>query len=228
MFGCVCSPFSIFQPHTSTTIVLSPLLGKPSEPTLHWWQQLPWAHSAPSFREQVLASQQGLLHSWKTARCSRVYKADVQDKNVPEHQSVRLTLICSHAQWIMCKLGNSFPPTICSWYPACAELQCCIIISSVGLTEYYRLCSLHLMNLGCLFQLLFVLLVRVWIWRCKYSTKRSSIFIKNGAIGEANLYMELQHLRALFLFFFKGSFRHFGSTVDYTIHDFWDVLYYAL
>lgn len=48
----------------------SPLLEKPGKLTLHWWQQLPWAHSAPSFRVQLLALQQGLLHSWKTARCN--------------------------------------------------------------------------------------------------------------------------------------------------------------
>lgn len=164
--GCVCSPFpSIFQPHTSTTIIPSPLLGKPRDPTLHWWQQLPWAHSAPSFREQVLALQQGLLHSWKTVRCSRVYKTDVQDKNVPEHPSVRLALICSPTWWITCEQSNSLPSTMCSWYPERAELRYCIIVSYVRLTGYYRLCSLHLVSLGCWFQLPFVLLVKVWIWR---------------------------------------------------------------
>lgn len=74
-------PFPLFHLHVPTTVILSPLLEKPRKLTLHWWQQLPWAHSAPSFREQLLALQQGLSHSWKTARCSTVYKADVQDKN---------------------------------------------------------------------------------------------------------------------------------------------------
>lgn len=71
------------------------LLGIPRDPTLHWWQQLPWAHSAPGFREQVLASQQGFLQSWKTVRCSRVHRADL-----------RLALVCSHTQ------SNTIPPTL--------------------------------------------------------------------------------------------------------------------
>lgn len=127
MFGCVSSPFpSIFQPHTSTIVIPSPLLGKPRHPTLHWWQQLPWAQSAPGFREQVLASQQGLLHSCKTARCSRVYKADVQDKNMPEHRNVRLTLISSRTWWVTCKQSNSSTfliPSTC-WITA---LHSCIL-----------------------------------------------------------------------------------------------------
>lgn len=32
--------------------------------TLQRWQQAPWAHSAPPFRVQLEALQQGLLHSW--------------------------------------------------------------------------------------------------------------------------------------------------------------------
>lgn len=86
IFGCVCSHFPSVSPsctvmYYNSTVIPSPLLEKPRKLTLHWWQQLPWAHSAPSFREQLLALQQGLSHSWKTARCSTVYKADVQDKN---------------------------------------------------------------------------------------------------------------------------------------------------
>lgn len=60
----------LFHLHVPTTVIPSPLLEKPRKLTLHWWQQLPWAHSAPSFRVQLLALQQGLLHSWKTARCN--------------------------------------------------------------------------------------------------------------------------------------------------------------
>lgn len=32
--------------------------------TLQSWQQTPWAHSAPAFRVQLLALQQGLVHSY--------------------------------------------------------------------------------------------------------------------------------------------------------------------
>lgn len=34
--------------------------------TLQSWQQTPWAHSAPAFRVQLLALQQGLVHSCNT------------------------------------------------------------------------------------------------------------------------------------------------------------------
>lgn len=43
--------------------------------TLQLWQQTPWAHSAPAFRVQLLALQQGLVHSctesesWVLAKC---------------------------------------------------------------------------------------------------------------------------------------------------------------
>ena len=56
-----------FRKHTETrtTRDMKIIQLSDSNSTLQLWQQTPWAHSAPAFRVQLLALQQGLVHSYR-------------------------------------------------------------------------------------------------------------------------------------------------------------------